>query len=82
MERGLQAIMSGPGLGDLPRMWIHGQDDQLVPVEARAGIEHLRGPRYVGRIHPEGRHVMLDEPEAEDVLVDVTEFIRVHVASR
>ena len=83
MERGLQAVRSGPSLGELPVMWIHGEDDQLVPVEGtRAGIEHLRGPRYVERIYPEGRHEMFNELNAEDVLADVTEFIRAHVASR
>ena len=83
MERGLQAVMSGPSLGDLPLMWIHGEDDQLVPIEGtRAGIEHLRGPRYAERIYPEGRHEMFNELNAEDVLADVTEFIRAHVASR
>jgi alpha-beta hydrolase superfamily lysophospholipase len=83
IERGLQAVESGPGLGDLPLMWIHGQDDQLVPIEGtRAGIEHLRGPRYVERIYPEGRHEMFNEPAAEEVLADVTEFIRAHAAPR
>ncbi len=83
MERGLQAVMSGPSLGDLPLMWIHGEDDQLVPIEGtRAGIEHLRGPRYVERIYPEGRHEMFNELNAEDVLADVTEFVRAQVASR
>ena len=83
MERGLQAVVSGPGLGDLPLLWIHGQDDQLVPLEGtRAGIEHLRGPRYQERIYPGGRHEMFNELNAEDVLADVIEFVRVHVASR
>jgi alpha-beta hydrolase superfamily lysophospholipase len=42
VERGVQAVLSGPNVGDLPLMWIHG----------------------------------------EDVLADVTEFVRAHVASR
>src|SRR3954463_12154732 len=36
---GLRTIEGGPKLGGLPTLWIHGEDDQLVPIgETRAGI--------------------------------------------
>jgi alpha-beta hydrolase superfamily lysophospholipase len=77
IERGLDAIESGPGLGDLPLLWIHGEDDQLVPIEgSRAGIARLRGPHFVERTYAEGRHEMFNELNAEDVIADVTGFIR------
>lgn len=83
LRRALEAIASGPSLGDLPLMWIHGTDDQLVPVEgSRVGIERLRGPHYVERIYPEGRHEMFNELNAGDVIADVAEFIRGQLAVR
>lgn len=83
LRRTLDTIASGPSLGDLPLMWIHGTDDQLVPVGgSRVGIERLRGPHYVERIYPEGRHEMFNELNAGDVIADVAEFIRGQLAVR
>jgi alpha-beta hydrolase superfamily lysophospholipase len=77
LQRGLERIADGPSVGDLPLLWIHGEDDQLVPIEgSRAGIEHLRGSHSVERTYPESRHELFNELNADDVLDDVTEFIR------
>jgi alpha-beta hydrolase superfamily lysophospholipase len=81
IERGLEAIRTGPGLGDLPLMWIHGEDDQLVPIAgSRVGIERLRGPRFTERTYPEARHELFNELNADDVVADVTDFIRAQVS--
>jgi alpha-beta hydrolase superfamily lysophospholipase len=83
LQRGLETIADGPSVGDLPLMWIHGENDQLVPIEgSRAGIEHLRGPHFVERTYPESRHELFNELNADDVTADVTEFIRAQVATR
>ena len=83
MERGLDAVATGPSLGDLPLMWIHGEDDRLVPIEgSRIGIEHLRGPRFVERTYPDARHELFNELNADDVMAEVTEFIRGQVPAR
>jgi alpha-beta hydrolase superfamily lysophospholipase len=83
MQRGLEAIAAGPGLGDLPLMWIHGEEDQLVPIAGtRAGIEHLRGPRFVERTYPGARHELFNELNADDVSAEVTAFIKDQVESR
>ena len=77
LRRGLETIAAGRGLGELPLMWIHGTDDQLVPIDgSRAGIEHLRGSTFVERIYPEGRHELFNELNADDVIADVTQFVR------
>ncbi|HET6533073.1 MAG TPA: alpha/beta hydrolase [Actinoplanes sp.] len=77
MKQALDTIAAGPGLGDLPVMWIHGEDDQLVPIEGtRAGVEHLRGPRFVERTYPEARHELFNELHADEVIAEVTGFIR------
>src|SRR5919202_4737314 len=83
LQRGLATMADGPNVGDLPLMWIHGEDDQLVPIGgSRAGIEHLRGSRFVERTYPQGRHELFNELNADDVIGDVTEFIRTQVATR
>jgi alpha-beta hydrolase superfamily lysophospholipase len=83
MERGLDAIAKGPSLGGLPLMWIHGEDDQLVPIAgSRVGIEHLRGRHFVERAYPEDRHELFNELNADDVIADVTEFIRGQITAR
>ena len=80
LQRGVQSIADGPSLGDLPLMWIHGEDDQLVPIEgSRAGVEHLRGSQFVERTYPEARHELFNELNADDVLAEVTAFIRAQV---
>jgi alpha-beta hydrolase superfamily lysophospholipase len=76
MQRGLEAIANGPNLCGLPLMWIHGEDDQLVPIAGtRAWIEHLRGPRFVERTYPEARHELFNELNADEVITEVTDFI-------
>jgi predicted esterase len=35
-------VSGGPKLGPLPTLWLHGEEDQLVPLsETRVGIEAL-----------------------------------------
>lgn len=83
MQRALQAVADGPGLGDLPLMWIHGEDDQLVPIDgSRAGIAHLRGPVAIERTYPGGRHELFNETNADEVIADVLDFVSEQVTAR
>jgi len=76
IRRAVESIANGPTLGDLPLLWIHGEDDQLVPIEgARTGVEHLRGSRFVEKTYPEGRHELFNELNSDEVIADVTDFI-------
>ncbi|TKJ32121.1 alpha/beta hydrolase [Blastococcus sp. CCUG 61487] len=77
IARGLAAIEAGPSLGALPLMWAHGEADRLVPLEStRAGVEKLRGERYVEKIYPGAQHEIFNETNADEVLADVVAFIR------
>jgi len=83
LQRGIETIAAGPGLGDLPVLWIHGEDDQLVPIEGtRAGIAHLRGPHFAERTYPQARHELFNELNADDVIGEVTGFIAEHLPAR
>jgi alpha-beta hydrolase superfamily lysophospholipase len=77
IERGLAAIAEGPSLGSLPLMWAHGEADELVPITgSRSGVEHLRGEHYVERTYADARHEIFNETNSDQVLADVTAFIR------
>jgi alpha-beta hydrolase superfamily lysophospholipase len=70
------AIAEGPGLGDLPTLWIHGEDDGLAPLDAtRAAIERVRGDQLEEQIYPGARHEVLNETNREDVLDEVASFL-------
>jgi alpha-beta hydrolase superfamily lysophospholipase len=72
----LERINRGPSLGDLPTLYLHGEDDQLVPrAGTRAGIDHLRGSDFTERIYPGARHEVFNELNKDEVLRDVAEFI-------
>jgi alpha-beta hydrolase superfamily lysophospholipase len=83
VSRALLAIEEGPSLGDLPCLWLHGGDDQLVPVEGtRIGVEHLRGPGTQERIYPGARHEIFNETNSGEVLDDMCAFIADVLAAR
>lgn len=76
MARGAEAVQSGPSLGRLPLLWIHGVDDQLVALESsRSGIEHLRGDVFEQRHYAGARHEVFNETNSDEVLADVTDFL-------
>jgi alpha-beta hydrolase superfamily lysophospholipase len=69
-------IRANGRLGTLPTFWVHGEDDQLVPLDAtREGIEALRGEVFEERIYPGARHEVFNETNKDEVLADVTAFI-------
>lgn len=72
----MDAINDGGSLGDLPTLWIHGSDDQLVPIDGtQPGIDVLQGTRFEQHVYPDARHEVFNEINREQVLDDVVEFI-------
>ncbi|MEU4331323.1 alpha/beta hydrolase [Nonomuraea dietziae] len=69
----LTTLAEGGTFGALPTLWVHGEDDQLVP--SRGGIDAVRGTDLSERIHPGGRHEVFNETNKDEVLDDVTSFI-------
>jgi alpha-beta hydrolase superfamily lysophospholipase len=73
----IDSIAEGPSFGDLPTLWIHGEDDPLAPLAAtRNAIEHLRGGDFEEHVYPGARHEVLNETNRDEVLADVTAFLR------
>jgi alpha-beta hydrolase superfamily lysophospholipase len=70
------AIASGPGLGTLPTLWIHGEEDPLAPLGAtREAIERIRGDELEEQVYPGARHEILNETNREEVLDEVASFL-------
>ena len=57
-------------------LWVHGEDDQLVPLDAtRPVIEQLQGSDLTTRIYPGARHEVFNETHRDEVLADVSAFL-------
>lgn len=78
IEECLTTIDFDHPLGDeLPCLWIHGDEDELVPLaETRAGTDRIRGLGFTEQIYPGGRHELFNETNAEQVRADVLAFLR------
>jgi alpha-beta hydrolase superfamily lysophospholipase len=69
-------IQAGPGLGSLPTLWLHGDQDALAPLEAtRAAIDTVRGDELEEHVYPGALHEIFNETNRDEVLGDVTAFI-------
>ncbi len=69
-------VATGPTLAAIPTLWIHGEADQLTPLErTRKAIELIRGERLESIIYPEARHELFNETNREDVLAAVVSFL-------
>jgi alpha-beta hydrolase superfamily lysophospholipase len=70
-------VAQGSGFGELPTLWIHGSDDQLVPLDiTRPAIEHVRGSNLQERVYAGARHEVFNETNRDEVLDDVVAFLR------
>ena len=69
-------VAEGPGFGRLPTLWIHGEDDMLIPIDpTREAIERLGGERFEQKTYPGARHEIFNETNRDEVLDDVIEFL-------
>ena len=70
-------VDEGGTLGDIPTLWIHGSDDEIVPLDAtRPAIEKLRGSSLQEHIYEGARHELFNETNRDEVLDDVVAFLR------
>jgi len=73
--RANEAVDSGPGFGDLPVLYIHGEVDQLVPrALAQPAVERLKGSDFTEQIVPEARHETFNELDKEATIGLVADF--------
>ena len=61
-----EAIAAGPGFGDLPLLYVHGEEDQLVPVMlARPVVERVAGADSDLRVIEGARHEVFNETDKD-----------------
>lgn len=66
----MDEVNFGPALGELPTLWLHGSDDEIVPIsDTRAGTDRIRGSAFEEQI-VEG--LLTDA----DAVTRVLEFVR------
>ncbi|MDC0767192.1 alpha/beta hydrolase [Streptomyces sp. HD] len=74
--RMLGTVSKGGGIGRVPLLWLHGDDDRLVPLPgSRTGIEELRGDETTERIYAGARHDLFHETNRADVFADLIRFL-------
>jgi alpha-beta hydrolase superfamily lysophospholipase len=62
LHRANQAVDEGPGFGELPVLYIHGEVDQLVPrALAQPAVERLKGHDFTEHVVPDARHETFNE---------------------
>jgi alpha-beta hydrolase superfamily lysophospholipase len=72
----LEAVASGEKLGPYPGLWIHGEEDQLVPIAgARETLGMIRGDRFTEKVYAGARHEVFNETNHDEVIGDVVAFI-------
>jgi len=82
LQSALDKINNDGPLGDLPTLWIHGEDDQLVPIGAtREGVARVRSVHLAQHTFPGARHEVFNEINRDEVLAVVTRFIDATVAA-
>ncbi|MFF6785389.1 alpha/beta fold hydrolase [Streptomyces sp. NPDC012510] len=75
-DRTLERISKRGSVGSLPLLWLHGDDDRIVPLPgSRTGIEELRGTDWAEHVYPGARHEVFNETNRGEVLADVRAFV-------
>src|SRR5919202_6323725 len=70
-----RAIADGPGFGDLPLLYVHGAEDQLVPLDlARPVVERLAGPDTEWHVVDGARHEVFNELDQDETIGLVARF--------
>ncbi len=70
------ATVNDGGPVAVPILWLHGEDDQLVPIgPSREGFTSLGGARAAHKTYPGARHEILNETNRDEVLDDVLTFL-------
>jgi alpha-beta hydrolase superfamily lysophospholipase len=71
-----RAIADGPGFGPLPVLYVHGGDDQLVPLAlAQPAVRRLAGADFTETVLPGARHEVFNELDRETTIALAAEFI-------
>ncbi|WP_028659822.1 alpha/beta hydrolase [Nocardioides insulae] len=72
----LETIDSAGRVDTCPVLWLHGEEDPLVPYDgSAAGWATYAGAGAESKSYPGARHEIFNETNREDVLVDLLDFV-------
>ncbi|RZU63702.1 alpha/beta hydrolase [Zhihengliuella halotolerans] len=79
----LDDVAAGPDFAGLPTLWLHGEDDPIVPFEPAGRVV----PRLIGeagrrKSYPGARHEIFNETNRDEVIEDAIAFIDAAVSAR
>lgn len=75
MRDAFAAVEGGPGFGDLPTLYLHGEDDPLVPISiTRPAVERLRGSDFTERVYAGAKHEIFNEIDRQETIDEVAAF--------
>jgi alpha-beta hydrolase superfamily lysophospholipase len=81
MFAAIDEIAEGPGFGELPLLWLHGEEDALAPLDlTRPVVEALRGEDFEQHVYPQARHEVFNETNQDEVIGDLIAFAKRAVA--
>lgn len=64
----------------VPTLWLHGESDQLVPIDdSREGWAQIRPHDSDEKSYPSARHEIFNETNSGEVLDDVIVFVQAHL---
>jgi len=76
MSAANKQVTEAGSIGELPLLWVHGADDQLVPIDGSAiGVATIKGASSKAIAYPGARHEIFNETNKDQVLADVTTWI-------
>lgn len=79
LKASTEAVAAGGRFG-VPALWVHGEDDQIVPIEATRTVwESVRGAGAQEKSYPGARHEIFNETNQGEVLADVVAFVNQHL---
>ena len=68
---------------DGPILWLHGEEDQLVPIgPSRKAFAALGGRHASSKTYPGARHEIFNETNQDEVLGDVIAFVHASLSKR
>lgn len=69
------AIAEGPRL-TMPTIWVHGDQDQLAPLDVtRAAIERIKPDDFEEHVYEGAQHEVLNETNKDEVIEHITAFV-------
>ena len=83
MKQLMDTTENGPAFDNLPTLWIHGEDDNIVSLpDTRKAVERLKGSQFEYKGYPGGRHENFNEINRDEVFSDVIGFIQRTLSKR